>query len=176
MRTLQQQLIALSYLPSGSADGVYGRRTWHAVVAFQGWERLARDGVAGPRTQAALASSVRPRPWARLTRGLELDLRRQVLLVVARSRTVRVVHISSAAPGYWTPRGRFAVYRRERMSWSFPYRARMPYALYFSGGYAIHAFDSVPAHPASHGCVRMPASEAPFVYGATPLRTPVIIR
>ena len=62
VRALQQRLIALGYLPSGRADGVFGRRTWHAVVAFQGWQRLQRDGVAGPRTFAALASAVRPRP------------------------------------------------------------------------------------------------------------------
>ena len=96
--------------------------------------------------------------------------------MVARSRTVRAVHISSAAPGYWTPRGRFGVYRRERLSWSSPYQVWMPYALYFSGGYAIHAFGSVPAYPASHGCVRMPVNDAPFVYAAAPLHTPVVIR
>jgi N-acetylmuramoyl-L-alanine amidase len=26
---------------------------------------------------------------------------------------------------------------------------------YFYGGYAVHGMTSVPAHPASHGCVRM---------------------
>jgi lipoprotein-anchoring transpeptidase ErfK/SrfK len=146
------------------------------VVAFQGWQRLHRDGVVGARTSRALASAVRPRPWVRLGRGLELDLERQVLLVVVHGRTQRAIHISSAAPGRLTPRGRFDVYRRERMSWSAPYRVWMPYALYFSGGYAIHGFGSVPAYPASHGCVRVPMSEAPFVYTTTPLHTPVVIR
>ena len=176
VRVLQQRLIKLGYLPSGGADGVFGQRTWHAVVAFQGWQRLQRDGVVGPRTRAALASAVRPQPWTRLERGLALDLRRQVMLVVSRRRTVRAVHISSAAAGYQTPRGRFHVCRRERMSWSAPYRVWMPYALYFRGGYAIHGFGSVPSYPASHGCVRVPMSEAPFVYAATPLRASVVIR
>ena len=176
VRALQQRLIALGYLPSGSADAVYGRRTWHAVVAFQGWQRLQRDGVVGPRTRKALATAGRPRPWVRLERGLALDLRRQVMLVVSRGHTQRAVHISSAAPGYLTPRGRFHIYRRERMSWSTPYRVWMPYALYFSGGHAIHGFSSVPAYPASHGCVRIPLSEAPSVYAATPLRAPIVIR
>jgi len=176
VRALQQRLVVLGYLPPGSADGVYGQRTWQAVVAFQGWQRLHRDGVVGTRTRAALASAVRPRPWARLGRALELDLRRQVLLVVRAGRTTRAIHISSAARGYVTPRGRFRVYRREHPSWSSPYRVWMPYALYFSGGYAIHGFGSVPSYPASHGCVRIPLSEAPFVYSTTPLRTPVVIR
>lgn len=176
VRALQQRLAALGYLPSGSIDGVFGAQTWHAVVAFQGWQRLHRDGIVGARTRTALVSATRPQPWIRFEHALALDLDRQVMLVVRRGRTARAVHISSAAPGYVTPRGRFRVYRRERLSWSVPYRAWMPYALYFSGGYAVHAFSRVPARPASHGCVRMPVSEAPFVYAATPLRTPVVIR
>jgi Putative peptidoglycan binding domain/L,D-transpeptidase catalytic domain len=176
VRTLQQRLVNLGYLPTGAADGVFGMRTWHAVVAFQGWQWIQRDGVVGARTRAALASATRPRPWVPLRRGLELDLRRQVLLVIAGGRTLRAVHISSARPGYVTPRGRFRVYRRERLSWSVPFEVWMPYALYFNGGYAIHAFGVVPAYPASHGCIRMPLGEAPFVYAATPLRAPVVIR
>lgn len=176
VRTLQQRLVVLGYLPPGSANGIFGARTWHAVVAFQGWQRLHRDGVVGARTRAALASARRPQPWTRLERGLALDLRRQVMLVVTRGRTLRAVHVSSAAPGYLTPRGLFRVYRRERMSWSYPYRVWMPYALYSSGGYAIHGFSSVPAHPASHGCVRMPLSDAPMVFAMTPLHALVVIR
>jgi hypothetical protein len=176
VRALQQRLIVLGYLPAGTAKGSFGLHTWHAVVAFQGWQRLHRDGVVGPRTRAALSTAVRPRPWARLKRALELDLGRQVLLVVVRGRTVRAVHVSSASPGYFTPRGRFVVYRRERLSWSFPYGVWMPYALYFKGGYAVHGFSSVPASPKSHGCVRMPLHDAPFVFAKTPLHTPVLIR
>ena len=176
VRELQRRLSALGYLPPGAADGVFGQRTWHAVVAFEGWQRLRRDGIVEARTQAALASATRPRPWARVERALLLDLERQVLLVVREGRTARAVHVSSAGPGYVTPHGRFEVYRRERLSWSAPYRVWMPYALYFSGGYAIHSFDLVPAYPASHGCVRVPASDAPFVFAAAPLHTAVVIR
>lgn len=176
VRSLQRQLIALGYLPMRRVDGVYGTRTWHAVLAFQGWQRLHRDGKVASGTWTALASAHRPRPWIELEHGLELDLQRQVMLVVHRGRTQRAVHISSAAVGYATPRGRFRVYRRERMSWSSPYSVWMPYALYFSGGYAIHGFDQVPAYPASHGCVRMPLVDAPSVYAATALGTPVLIR
>lgn len=176
VRALQERLIELGYLPRAAATGVFGMRTWHAVVAFQGWQRLHRDGVVGVRTRSALASAGRPRGWVRLVRGLELDLRRQVLLVVVGGRTVRAVHISTARSGYVTPRGRFHVYRRERLSWSSAYHVWMPYALYFSGGYAVHGFSVVPAYPASHGCVRMLLSEAPFVFAATSLRAPVVIR
>lgn len=173
---LQQRLVELKYLPRGAVDGIYGMQTWHAVVAFEGWRLLPRNGVAGPLVQRLLRTALPPQPWLHARRSLLLDLRRQVMLVVRDGRTVRAVHISSAAPGYRTPIGRYRVYRRERMSWSAPYQVWMPYALYFTGGYAVHGFSSVPAYPASHGCVRMPLTDAPAVYAATPLGTPVVVR
>ena len=176
VRILQKRLIELGYLSARVRRGVFGMRTWHAVVAFQGWEGLQRDGIVGPRTRRALASAERPRPWRKLKRALELDVKRQVLLVVGHGRTVRAVHISSGKPGYDTPRGHYRVYRRELKSWSHAYQVWMPYALYFTGGYAIHGFGDVPAYPASHGCVRVPLSEAPWVYERTPLRTRVLVR
>jgi peptidoglycan hydrolase-like protein with peptidoglycan-binding domain len=45
----QRRLAALGYLEHGSVDGVFGEETWHAVVAFQGWEQLSRDGLSGRR-------------------------------------------------------------------------------------------------------------------------------
>ena len=36
---------------------------------------------------------------------------------------------------------------------------------YFYGGYAVHGMTSVPAYPASHGCVRMMVSERPHGSG-----------
>jgi lipoprotein-anchoring transpeptidase ErfK/SrfK len=50
------------------------------------------------------------------------------------------------------------------MSWSVPFQTWMPYAQYFLGGYAMHEYPSVPAYPASHGCVRLPAEEAPAAW------------
>jgi lipoprotein-anchoring transpeptidase ErfK/SrfK len=36
----------------------------------------------------------------------------------------------------------------------------MFYSSYFIGGYAIHGYVSVPAYPASHGCLRVPLPDA----------------
>jgi peptidoglycan/xylan/chitin deacetylase (PgdA/CDA1 family) len=176
VRRLQSRLAALRYLPTGSVDGVFGDRTWHAVVALQGWEGLHRDGVVGPATRAALERARPPRAWGALRQGLELNLARQVMLLVSGGATVRAVHISSGRPGYCTPSGRFTVYRRERLAWSERYHAWMPYALYFYGGYAIHGYPDVPAQPASHGCVRVPMIEAPTVWSFAPVGTRVWIR
>jgi Putative peptidoglycan binding domain len=70
VRRLQACLIALRYLPRGSVNGMFGDRTWHAVVAFQGWEGLQRDGIVGPKTNAAL-----PRARGLRIRGVACDVR-----------------------------------------------------------------------------------------------------
>ena len=87
-------------------------------------------------------------------------------------RVERVFHISSGAGGR-TPSGSFRVYRKERMSWSVPFSTWMPWASYFVGGIAFHAYGSVPAYPASHGCVRMMARDAPLMYAFATYGTPV---
>jgi lipoprotein-anchoring transpeptidase ErfK/SrfK len=51
----------------------------------------------------------------------------------------------------------------------------MPYAMYFVGGFAMHEYPDVPGYPASHGCVRMPAPEAPVVWDFAGYGTPVIV-
>ena len=36
--------------------------------------------------------------------------------------------------------------------------------VYYNRGEAIHGYRSVPAYPASHGCIRSPISDARFIY------------
>jgi len=162
VRAFQDRLARLAYLPSSGIDGKFGIQTWHAVVAFQGWHRLARDGVVGPRTSWALSRARRPTPWS-TARGIEIHVAQQVLLLVSGGRVQRAIHVSTGANGA-TPLGHFKVYRRDPMSWSVPFHVWMPLAQYFYGGYAVHEFSSVPAYPASHGCVRVPNTDAQAVW------------
>jgi L,D-transpeptidase catalytic domain/Putative peptidoglycan binding domain len=175
VRRLKAELARLRFLPPGSRGARFDERTWHAVVALQGWRGLARTGVVDRRTWRALALAPAPRPWARLRRGVLIDTARQVMLLVEGGRTVRAIHVSTGAYGR-TPRGRFAVYRKETLSWSVPFGVWMPYASYFHGGFAMHAYPSVPSYPASHGCVRIPPVEAPGVYSFARYGTPVWVR
>ena len=175
VRRLRADLVRLRYLPPGSRGGKLDDRTWHAVVALQGWLGLGRTGVVDRRTWRALGRARVPAPWAGLRRGVLIDTARQVMLLVAGGRTVRAIHVSTGAYGR-TPRGRFAVYRKELLSWSVPFSTWMPYASYFSGGFAMHAYSSVPTYAASHGCVRVPPVEAPGVYAFAGYGTPVWIR
>jgi murein L,D-transpeptidase YcbB/YkuD len=162
VRALQTTLARLSYLPAAGVDGVFGQRTWHSVVAFQGWTGLPRDGIAGVRTRTALAHAGPPTPWSRTT-GLEVHIPQQVLLLVSSGRVVRAIHVSTGAGGA-TPLGRFAIVGRDPMSWSVPFGVWLPWAQYFHGGYALHEYPIVPAYPASHGCVRVSAAEAATVW------------
>jgi L,D-transpeptidase-like protein/putative peptidoglycan binding protein len=172
---LQERLADLGYLPVGYRTGTYDYRTLQAVIAFQGWEGLSRDGVAGPRTLQRLQDAGRPRAWSTSTRHLELHVAQQVLLLVEGGRVVRAIHVSTAAPGHVTPTGTFAIYRKERMSWSVPFQVWMPYASYFTGGYALHEYPDVPPYPASHGCVRVPAGDSLVVWEFASIGTPIVI-
>ena len=59
---------------------------------------------------------------------------------------LRVVHISTGAWGTSTPSGSFRVYRKERYSWSVPFKVWMPWASYFTGGIAFHEYSYVPPY------------------------------
>jgi hypothetical protein len=53
--------------------------------------------------------------------------------------------------------------------------ARMPFAMFFRGGYAMHQ-GYVPPYAASHGCIRLPKDMAETFFNASPPGTPVIVK
>ena len=97
-----------------------------------------------------------------------------VALLIIKRQVQRVIHVSTGAGGK-TPVGNWNVYRKERNSWSRAFSVNLPYASYFRGGYAFHQYPSVPAYPASHGCIRVGYPEAPAVYEFAAQNTPVIV-
>jgi lipoprotein-anchoring transpeptidase ErfK/SrfK len=172
---IQQRLAALGYLPSSAVTGHLGPWTRGAVLAFQGWEKLDRDAVPGPTTIARLRNAKRPNAQAGSGKRIEVHLGAQVALLVDGSHVDRVIKVSSGAPGFETPTGSFTIYRKHLKDWSYPYKVWLPYASYFTGGIAFHESPDVPAHPASHGCVRIPRDDAPAVYAFAALDTPVAV-
>ena len=176
VRELQDRLADLGFLPRTGVDGQAGEQTRFAVMAFQKWARLDRDGVAGPRTRAALQDAKRPTPRTSGSgRRVEVLLDRQLALYIRNGRVVRTLHVSSGATGFATPTGRFTVFRKERNSWSVPYKVWLPWASYFVGGVAFHESPDVPAFPASHGCVRVPRYDAQWLYDRLPDGTVVTV-
>jgi len=76
VRCLEQRLLELGYaIAGGGPDTSFGASTRQAVVAFQKANRLAADGVVGPRTAAALgiwgpAPTSPFAPWATAVAGI----------------------------------------------------------------------------------------------------------
>jgi lipoprotein-anchoring transpeptidase ErfK/SrfK len=147
------------------------------VLAAQAWYGLGRDGIVGPVTLGALGQGAIPTP-AVLSPGRHVEVYRSlgVALLVQDGITLRAVHVSSGrSPGFATPSGTFKVFRKERFSWSVPYKVWLPYASYFHNGVAFHAYPEVPPTPASHGCVRVSYPEATLVYAFAKLGTTVVV-
>jgi N-acetylmuramoyl-L-alanine amidase len=151
---LQRRLAALRY-DVGTVDGVFGSSTYHGVVAFQKVNGLSRDGIVGPRTWAALARPVVPRPRRTLSvTSLEVNLTRQVVYLARQGVVLRILDASSGKASTPTPRGNFTIIRRID-GWRQSSLGLMWRPNYFYRGYAVHGSTSVPAYPASHGCVRV---------------------
>jgi N-acetylmuramoyl-L-alanine amidase len=103
--TLQRRLAGLRY-DVGPIDGIFGSATYHGVVAFQKVNGLARDGIVGPRTWAALAHPVIPRPRRWLGgSSLEANLSRQVVYLARQGVVLRILDASSGKASTPTPTG-----------------------------------------------------------------------
>lgn len=160
---LQERLSELGYWIDG-VDGQFGMHTEHAVIALQKAAGIDRDGIVGPATRAALAEGTVPTPTSSGT-AVEIDLERQLLLVVVDGELDRVIHTSTGSGQPYegsdgderiatTPEGTFAVFRDVDTWDPGPYGA-LYRPKYFNGGIAVHGYPSVPAQPASKGCARV---------------------
>ena len=162
---LQKRLDELGYW-NGPADGHYGALTSQAVMAFEKANGLQRDGILDNQVRTLLESDIDP-PTARTTSGywIEVDLKRQIVMGV-RNGTAQWILNTSTGSGNWyttpdgersqaiTPTGTFSVYRQIDGMRDAPL-GKMWRPKYFYNGFALHGSTSVPAYPASHGCVRL---------------------
>ena len=165
--------------PDDAVTGTWDYRTMQAVIAFQAWSGLSRDGVVGPMTLTKLSAAGRPLPLDRTSKGRRVEIYRArgVVLLINNGKVVRAIHTSTGiggdSPDIGTPPGKWKIYRKEVKSWSVPYKTWLPYAAYWVGGWALHGYADVPAQPASHGCARLPLPEAKIVYDFVSIGTPV---
>ena len=126
-----------------------------------------------------------PKPLELGPAHIEIDLRRQVLLLVGEGGEVAGILPVSTGNGRefvsegWvrdaiTPPGWYEVFKkipgRRKSSLGLLY-----YPIYFMYGTAIHGAPSVPSYPASHGCVRIPMRVARRFYERVPVGMPVVI-
>jgi len=138
----------------------------HALIAFQKIEGRERTGVLSGEELKALRMAQRPQVLETGYPHIEIDLHRQVLFIIdVPGADLRILPISSGSGEFFTesgvtrqaitPTGRFKVYRKIE-GWRKSPLGLLYYPNYIYGGVAIHGNPSVPAFPASHGCIRIP--------------------
>src|SRR6478735_3235286 len=81
-RYVQQELVDLGFMDRSGLTGAVDMQTSTAVLGFQKWIGLPRDGSLGPAVVAALDRTARPEPKLRKPgRRIEVQLRRQLALL-----------------------------------------------------------------------------------------------
>jgi hypothetical protein len=86
-----------------------------------------------------------------------VDKTTQTLTAYEGNKIALQSRVSTGRMGRRTPSGHFTAGEKQRMHYSRLFdNAPMPWSVQISGNYFIHGFASVPDHPASHGCIRMP--------------------
>jgi lipoprotein-anchoring transpeptidase ErfK/SrfK len=148
----------------------YGVDSYQAVLAFQKVHRMSRTGRVNDAVWSKLGRANVPKARHASGNHIEVDKTRQVLFEVRRGHVVRIMHVSTGATGN-TPVGTWHVYWKQAGLNSHG----MYYSLYWYKGFAIHGYASVPAWPASHGCVRIPMWLAPGLYSRWDLGTTVYV-
>jgi peptidoglycan hydrolase-like protein with peptidoglycan-binding domain len=136
---LGRRLATLGYIvPPASTSFDYA--LLDAVYAFQKVQGLDRTGIVTPAFWAKLDHPLRPKPrYTDPADHIEVNVARQVLYVVRGGRVTAIVPVSTAGvAGDYTPRGRFAIYRK--VSGFDPSPLGTLYdPMYFTGGYGSTA-------------------------------------
>ena len=184
--SLEQRLDALRYYVA-KVDDTFDQNTAYAVMAFQKVNRMERTGRATDNVVAAI-NQARSGPPPLVPGGgdtrVEIDLDRQVLFLYEGNNLSKILPVSTGSGKRfcsegWCRRavtnvGSFAVNRQAR-GWEKSPLGMLYNPLYFDGGIAIHGARSVPAGPASHGCVRIPMAAAEWFPSRVTMGTAVYV-
>jgi peptidoglycan hydrolase-like protein with peptidoglycan-binding domain len=171
---IQARLAELRFDP-GPVDGQYGTAVEYAVQGLQKLEDLPVTGVVGQAEIDALNRFTYPEP---LEPGgepnrTEVDIARQTLILYEGGQPRLLTTMSSGSGEHYcydtpkdnptervceianTPGGRYTYYLH-RPGWDIGVLGGLYNPYYFNRGVAVHGYQSVPAGPASKGCVRIP--------------------
>lgn len=176
VQALEQKLDGLQYfLPN--VDSTYDDDTAQAVTAFQKTNNLPRTGKVDQSTWSAMQAAKDPAPLvaAGAPDRVEVDLDRQVLFLYENGKLSKIFTVSSGTSETPTPTGDYAIYSKST-GWETSPLGQLYNSQYFVGGYAIHGAKSVPAQPASHGCVRLTMAAADWFPDHVRIGTPVHIQ
>ena len=176
MAQVEQKLAALMF-DVGAVDGQTDDQTVSAIMAFQKTYGLERTGgLTAPVTAQIMATQTPPPPMVPggEPNRVEISLARQVLFLYHNGTLTKILPVSTGAPDTPTPTGTFRIYRQQS-GWRTSALGRLHNPQYFIGGYAMHGSNSVPAGPASHGCVRIPMSASEWFPSQVAIGMQVVI-
>ncbi|MFI2778304.1 L,D-transpeptidase family protein [Streptomyces sp. ALB3] len=175
VRELQARLRQIGHFDR-SPTGYYGSATVASVRSFQGkrglsrtgrtdtvtWERLlamtrepTSEELDPPATEPA---AVKPDPRCVEGRVLCISKNSRTLAWMIDGRVVSSMDVRFGSQYTPTREGTFSVYWKSRHHVSTLYDSPMPYAMFFSGGQAVHYSSDFAARGydgASHGCVNV---------------------
>ena len=182
MKEAEARLSEMGY-GTGRVGGAIDTR--NALIAFQKWEGRTVTGRMSREDFDLIMNGTAPLPKDTGYSHVEVDLDRQVLLVIDGDGVVmRVLPVSTGSNKHYsekgmsglayTPRGRFRIYAK-MSGWRKSPLGLLYYPNYFSDGLAIHGNPSVPRSPQSHGCIRVPMSAAVEMSRLMPVGTIVLI-
>ena len=157
-RTLKQQGYDVR-----NVDGRVDRLSIWAIYAFEKVAGRSANGSFGDAEWKAMLRN----PRVKVRRPdlpkdhVEINLAKQLVLLVENGRVKHQIHTSTGKSSTPTVRGTFTVY--EKRSWYQPHN-RMYWSIFFYGGYAIHGYPEIPTYPASAGCARTYNGNQDFLY------------
>ncbi|MFJ8671066.1 L,D-transpeptidase family protein [Streptomyces sp. NPDC093589] len=174
VRELQARLAQLG-LFGRSPTGYYASVTAAAVRAFQKQQGLPRTGAVQPAAWSALRARTRqpshdqlfppttkpigtPDPRCMTGRVICISKKSDTLAWMVNGRVVSAMDVRFGSQYTPTREGTFAITFKSRHHVSTLYHSPMPYAMFFSGGQAVHYSSDFAARGysgASHGCVNV---------------------
>jgi peptidoglycan hydrolase-like protein with peptidoglycan-binding domain len=172
VRDLQARLAALAWY-FGRATGTYDAETVEAVLGFQDKRQIPVTGKVDQRTldrlhgmtsepsRDAMGLHNVPGPLdarCRTGRVLCIDKSSQTLRWVVDGKVLKTVDVRFGSSSTPTREGAYSVYLKSRDHVSQLYDSAMPFAMFFSGGQAVHYssdFAATGYGGASHGCVNV---------------------
>ena len=190
VKAVEQRLTDLKFSP-GPVDGTFDAKTGQAVLSFQKQTGLARTSKVDATTATRMNTAGFGPPMVAdgNPNRVETDLSRQVIQIWRDGQLFRVLGVSTGTGKRYcdttdtgkrvcgiatTPTGRFSFGRRIEGRRKSELGVLLD-PVYFTGGYAVHGSPSVPAGPASHGCIRIPLWESKFFFNEVPLQTQMIV-
>ena len=173
VRDLQARLVATAWI-FGDVTGRYDAETVAAVKGFQAKREIPVTGEVDQRTLDRLHAmtyeptyeqmhNIEPKlgaldPRCKTGRALCVDKSTNSLRWVVDGEVVSTFDVRFGSDELPTDEGAFTVYTKSRDHVSSLYDTSMPFAMFFSGGQAVHYspdFAATGYSGASHGCVNV---------------------